>query len=47
MKNKWFVFAQTGEVIQRKSKIGAYLYFKRDGKRWGYAVRFKDIAKCL
>ena len=33
----------TGEVINAYSKIHAYAYFKRDGKKCGYSVSLKDV----
>ena len=35
----------TGELIIRKSRLGAYLYFKADGKKVGYKVRLRDIVR--
>lgn len=33
----------TGEIVIRKSRRSAYLYFKADGKRVGYKVKLRDI----
>ena len=35
----------TGEIIFRRTKLGAYLYFKADGKKCGYRTTFKDIER--
>lgn len=34
---------QTGEIIYKHTYIGAYLYFKADGKRFGYITRRGDV----
>lgn len=40
---KLFINTVTGEVVASRIKLGAYLYFKRDGKHCGYKVTRKDI----
>lgn len=40
---KFFIHTETGEVIMRKTKLGAYAYFKRDGKRCGYTTNRKQV----
>lgn len=40
---KFFIHTETGEVIERKTKLGAYAYFKRDGKRCGYTTNRKQV----
>ena len=40
---KVFVNKTTGEIIWRHSRLGAWLYFKADGKKFGYKVSNKDI----
>ena len=42
---KMFLNKTTGEVIWRRSRLNAWFYFKADGKRVGYAVRWKDIVR--
>lgn len=43
MKKQVFMHKQTGEIIHRYTHIGAYLYFKADGKRFGYITRRGDV----
>ena len=40
---KVFANKQTGEVIVRKNKFNAWLYFKADGKKFGYKIKKSDI----
>ncbi len=40
---KFFIHTETGEVVMRKTKLGAYAYFKRDGKRCGYTTNRKQV----
>ena len=40
---KVFMNKTTGEIIWRHSRLGAWLYFKADGKKFGYKVSNKDI----
>lgn len=35
----------TGEIIKRSCRLSAYRYFKADGKRVGYPVAWKDVAR--
>lgn len=35
----------TGEIIFRRTKLGAYLYFRADGKKCGYKTTFQDIER--
>jgi len=43
---KLYLNKTTGEVIFKANKLVAYRYFKADGKKVGYKVRWKDIVKC-
>lgn len=43
MKKQVFMHKQTGEIIYRYTHLGAYLYFKADGKKFGYTTRRGDI----
>lgn len=40
---KFFIHTETGEVIMRRTKLGAYAYFKRDGKKLGYTTNRKQV----
>lgn len=40
---KLFIHTETGEVIMRRTKLGAYAYFKRDGKKLGYTTTRKQV----
>ena len=40
---KFFINTTTGEIVERKTKLGAYAYFKRDGRKLGYKVSHKDV----
>ena len=42
---KYYLNLETGEIIGRKSRLGAYIYFKADGKKVGYKVRWTDIVR--
>ena len=40
---KVFLNKTTGEVIWRRLKISALIYFKVDGKKFGYKVKASDV----
>ena len=40
---KVYMNKTTGEIIWRNCRLSAWLYFKRDGKHFGYKVSNKDI----
>jgi len=40
---KVYMNKTTGEIIWRNCRLSAWLYFKADGKRFGYKVSNKDI----
>ena len=40
---KVFLNKTTGEIIWRRCRLSAWLYFKADGKKFGYKVSNKDI----
>lgn len=40
---KVFMNKITGEIIWRHCRLGAWLYFKADGKKLGYKVSNKNI----
>lgn len=40
-----YLNTQTGEIITRKCRLTAYAYFKADGKKVGYKVRWRDVVK--
>lgn len=40
---KVFMNKTTGELIWRPCRLSAWLYFKADGKKFGYKVSNKDI----
>ena len=40
---KVFLNKTTGEVIWRRLKISALIYFKADGKKFGYKVKASDV----
>lgn len=42
---KLFINWITGEVILRRSRLSAYLYFKRDGKRCGYPTMWAAVQR--
>ncbi len=33
----------TGEIIKRLTKLGAYIYFKRDGKHYDYKTKWSYV----
>jgi len=42
---KLFLNNMTGEVISRRSRLSAWWYFKADGIKCGYKVRWSDIIR--
>ena len=48
-----YINLNTGEIIKRLTKLGAYIYFKRDGKRcdyktkWDYVIPYKKYLSLL
>ena len=42
-RKKLYINTTTGEVVERKTKLGAYAYFKRDGRKLGYKVSRKNV----
>lgn len=42
---KLYLNDKTGEVIARGSRLSAWCYFKADGIKCGYKVRWGDIKR--
>ena len=38
-----YINITTGEVIAKRTILGAWAYFKKDAKRFGYAFKLRDI----
>ena len=40
---KFYMNTTTGEVVKKFTKIGAYIYFKKDSKIFNYSLKRADI----
>ena len=46
-----YINLNTGEIIKRLSRLGAYIYFKRDGKKcdyktkWSYVIPYRKFLR--
>ncbi len=40
---KFYINITTGEIIKKFTKLGAYIYFKKDSKRFNYSLKRADI----
>lgn len=38
-----YINISTGEVITKRTILGAWAYYRKDARRFGYAFRFRDI----
>lgn len=38
-----YINLQTGEVILGKTWLHAYIYYKKDSRKYGYKIRMRDI----
>lgn len=43
MKKKWFINLKTAEVKKCYTWWGAYLYFKRDSRKFNYELAYEDV----
>jgi len=40
---KFWLNRKTGELVRKHTRIGAWKYFKADGKHYGYVIKFTDV----
>ena len=40
---KEYINIATGEVITRRTILGAWAYYRKDARRFGYAFKLRDI----
>ena len=38
-----YINITTGEVITRRTILGAWAYYRKDARRFGYAFKMRDI----
>ena len=38
-----YINITTGEVITKRTILGAWAYYRKDARRFGYAFKLKDI----
>lgn len=42
---RYYINTTTGEIVQKKTYLQALRYFRADGKKVGYKVRFYNVRK--